>query len=293
MRFIILGDLHYAIYADPQIADSRDRVFEALFGQVAGHQADLVFAIGDNTNRGTPTEFAGQDEIARSVGLNLVRITGNHDTDSYEKAEVAAYFLGGHPSASDTELYTTFDFGPARFVLLDTSRVKVSSQDWSGYVSVEQLMWLDETIEQFNQTSQPTNLIVLGHHPLYNTTDRSTEDKLYIANSTAVEQTFARLTRRPGIYICGHNHSNSLAGPDTHGWYYVQAGAPLVCQSYRLITLDEEGIRVETVDFNLSDPALRADFEATRDNFEGGFTVQPLEAVYGSASDRTLVIARS
>ncbi len=290
MRFIVLGDLHYANYSRSEVAASRDRFFEAFFRQVAAHQADIVFAIGDTTNRGTLTELKGETEIARRVGLELVRITGNHDTDSLDKSELAPYFLGGRASASSSELYTSFDFGPVRFILADTSRSKCSSIDWSGFVPEEQLGWLEAEIERFNAETQPKYLAVLGHHPMFGTTDRSTEDRLNIANSEAVYQVFYKLTRTPGVYICGHNHSNSLAGPDAQGWYYIQAGAPLVCLSYRLLTVDEKGFRVETVDMDLSDAAVKADFEMTRQNFEEGFSVYPLEAMYGAESDHRLLI---
>lgn len=292
MRFIVLGDLHYANYRDPAIAAQRERVFEAFFRQVAAHDADLVFAIGDTTHRGTLEELSGQTALAKRCGLNLIRVTGNHDTDSLEKSELAPFFLGDYPPASADELYTSFDFGPARFVLLDTSRVKMSSINWSGFVSEAQLSWLTGQIEQFNAATAPQSLIVMGHHPLYATTDRSNEEWLNIANSEEVGPIFARLQRLPGLYVCGHNHSNSIFGPDELGWHHLQAGAPLVCQSFRLVTVTEQTIQVETVDFDLTNPALWDDFQSIRHNIETGFTVRPFESVYGTAPDLSRTINR-
>ena len=290
MRFIVLGDLHYSDYSNPAHAASRDRFFGSFFKQVVSQQADLVFAIGDTTNRGTLTELRGQDAVARQTGLDLIRTTGNHDTDSLDKSELASFFLDGRSSASPDELYTTFDFGPVRFVLLDTARSKMSSINWSGFVSDSQLTWLADQIEQFNRATEPQYLVVMGHHPLFGTTDRSNEEWLNVDNSPALAAVMAKLERKPGIYVCGHNHSNSLTGPDARGWYYVQAGAPLVCQSYRLVTVDAEGIRVETLDLDLSDPATQADFETTRHSIEAGFTVHPLEEMYGQEADHHLFI---
>jgi 3',5'-cyclic AMP phosphodiesterase CpdA len=288
MRFIVLGDLHYAVYADPAVSASRDRFFEGFFRQVVAQQADLVFAIGDTTDRGTIAELTGQTALAKRCGLDLIRLIGNHDAYSLDKAELAPYFLGNYAPASSTELYTGFDSGPVRFVLLDTARSR--DDNWSGFVSDEQLAWLDAQIEQFNQAAQPRHLIVMGHHPIFNTTRRSDTLWLNIDNSPAVQEVFTRLTRRPGVYVCGHNHSNSLAGPDEQGWYYTQLGAPLVCRSYGLFTLDEHGIRFETVDINLSDPQMQADLDITRFAISEDFNEHPFEERYGATSDHFMQI---
>jgi 3',5'-cyclic AMP phosphodiesterase CpdA len=288
MRFIVLGDLHYAAYPDPAVSASRDRFFEGFFRQVVARQADLVFAIGDTTDRGTIAELAGQTALADRCGLNLIRLIGNHDAYSLGKAELAPYFLGNHAPASSTDLYTGFDFGPVRFLLLDTARSR--DNNWSGFVSDEQLAWLDAQIKQFNQAAKPRHLIVMGHHPLFNTTWRSAEPWFNIDNSPAVREVLTKLTRRPGIYVCGHNHSNSLAGPDEQGWYYTQLGAPLVCRSYGLFTLDEHGIRFETVEIDLSDPRLLADLDATRFAISQDFNDHSFEERYGTARDHLMQI---
>lgn len=288
MRFIVLGDLHYATYSNPLATASRDRFFEGLFRQVAVHQADLVFALGDTTQRGTIAELTGQTELAQQCGLDLLRLPGNHDSDNLAKTELAPFFLGDRTSASPAELYTGFDAGLVRFVLLDTARSR--SSNWSGFVADEQLAWLNGQIEQYNQAAQPRHIIVMGHHPLSNTTRRSDELWFNIDNSAAVQGVLAKLTRRPGIYLCGHNHSNSLAGPDAQGWYYLQLGAPLVCRSYGLFTVDEMGIRFETVDIDLSDPQLRSDFEITRLALGEEFNARPFEEMYGAESDHLMHI---
>jgi len=288
MRFVVLGDLHYGLYPEPQVAAAYDQTFESFFRQVAIKQADLVFAIGDTTNLGIIEEFVAQDELAARAGLHLIRLTGNHDSDSLEKAEMSPYFLGDHPSTSLTELYTSFDFGIARFILLDTARVKMSSVDYGGIVSPEQLAWLEGEIESFNNSDQSL-IIVLGHHPLANTTARSSKEMLNISNSAEVKVVFGKVMGKPGVYICGHNHWHSLVGPDEQGWYFVQAGAPLESGGFRLFTLDEQGLRVETVDFNLSDPTLKAAFEIAQLNM-AHFSAERLPSAYGAPSDRKIII---
>ncbi len=288
MKFALLGDLHYGTFTDPTHAAARERVFETMFSQVVAHQADMVIAIGDTTNLGTLEELQGEDAVAARMGLNLFRVTGNHDTNAHDKTELAPHFLGGQPSVSDKELYTSFDSGLARFVILDTARSKVSNTDWSGFVSAEQLAWLESEIESFNSSDQQY-LIVMGHHPIVNTTFRSAEPMLNIANSDEVLEIFGKLEGKQGIYVCGHNHSNSIFGPDVQGWHYVQTGAPQDSECYRLFTVDEDGIRVELVDFDFSAPGHYAELEMVRSNMDH-YSPHPRPEIYGQEGDHSLFI---
>ncbi len=292
MRFVVLGDLHYATYSQPEFTAARERVFGALFRQVAALKADVVFAIGDTTNDGTIAELTAQDALAAQAGIKLIRITGNHDCDSLEKAEMADFFLGEQSPLTQQELYASFSYGVVQFILMDTSRVKMGGLNWGGIVSDEQLTWLAAEVEKFNHDPQLKYFVVLGHHPIENTTQRSDEKWMNVENSAAIREVLGKLEGAPGLYICGHNHSNSIAGPDAAGWYYLQAGAPVVCESYRIVTVDERGIKIETVDFDLSEPELRADFETARRNIADYFSLPPLEQVYGSETDRQLFIRR-
>ncbi len=294
MRFIMLGDLHYSDYSSPAHAAACDRLFQAFFQQIAALKPDLVFAIGDTTNHGTLTELTGLHQIAHQCDLPFVCVTGNHDINSLEKPELARFFLGPYPSVVADELYTSFDWQDLiHFVVLDTARVKLSDIDWSGFVSLTQLEWLYEEIALFNTSSSPQYLVVLGHHPLYNTTNRSTSTMLYIANSQEVYNSFAQLERKPGLYFCGHNHNHSIAGPDAAGWYFVQSGDPLDCRSFRLVTVTQTQIEIETLDFDLSNPQVQADFETTRTSIEDSFSPQLFETAYGSTRDHELLIAHS
>ena len=291
MRVIVLGDMHYTDYDDLPAMDARERFFEQFFRQVAAQRADLVIAIGDTVTTGTLAELAAQDALLKRVGLELLRVPGNHDSYTVAKSDLASYFLGGRAPASQVDLYTSFDAGPVRFIALDTTRSR--DANWSGFVSDEQLAWLDAQIEEFNRLEHPRYLIAMGHHPIFNTTTRSEERWFNIDNSEAVRPIFNRLTRPPAFYVCGHNHINSLAGPDEHGWYFVQPGAPLICRSYGLFTIDENGVRYETVDIDLSDPQLQADLDTTRLALGESFNELPLERLYGKDSDHLLEVSAS
>jgi DNA repair exonuclease SbcCD nuclease subunit len=290
MRFIILGDLHYATYSNPETAAARDRFFYAFFRQVAAQQADAVFAIGDTTHVGTLEELQGLDEIVNNVGLKLVRLVGNHDNNSHEKHEIAPYFLNGARSAGEDGLYHAFTVGEVRFVLLDSARVKLSDTDYSGIIHTPQLEWLSREIAQFNATPSTRYLVAMAHHPINNTTHGSEDPMLQIVNSPEVVEIFAQVQRKPAFYICGHNHSHSLFGPDANDWYHVQTGAPMQVEGYRLVTAELDSVRVETIDIDFSPPGLRADFDTTRHNFEKGFSLNDFIQYYGTFADREFIL---
>lgn len=292
LRFVMLGDLHYSDYNLPEHAAARERLFTAFFSQIAALKPDLVFAIGDTTNRGRISELTGLAEVAKACDLPYVQITGNHDAYSLPKSELAPFFLGGRTSASTSELYTSFDAGLARFVLIDTARDRDYTR-YDGYVSPEQLEWLNNQIEQFNAVSEPRYLIAMGHHPIFGTTRRSDESMLNIANSDDVNAAFARLQRQPGFYFCGHNHTHSLFGPDQNNWYHVQTSDPLDCRSFRLITLTENEVKMEMIDFNLEVESTLVDFETARNNIEAGFNAQAFERAYGNVEEHNVTLTIS
>jgi hypothetical protein len=291
MRLIVLGDLHLTDFDDPNLAAARYIFFEGLFRQVAGHQADMVIAVGDTTTNGFISELTRQNELAAQVGLDLLRIPGNHDAYNVPKSDLAPFFLGEYPPASQTDLYTTFDAGPVRFLLLDTTRSL--DTNWSGFVTDEQLAWLEEQLAAYNQSGPPF-LVALGHHPVMGTTHLSDLRWYNILNSPAVQEKFAALTRPPAFYVCGHNHSNSVAGPDDQGWYYVQLGAPLLCYSYGLFTFDDDGkeVRFEKIDIDRSDHVFWEALETSRLAQGEDFNERPPEAMHGQASDHLLVVSR-
>jgi 3',5'-cyclic AMP phosphodiesterase CpdA len=291
MRFVILGDLHYSVdYLEDGQSEARDRIFRLFLEQVAETEPDLVFAIGDTTNRGRIEEMVGLDNIAKESGLNFIRVTGNHDCYVLPKNEIAPFFLGGRPSASETDVYTAFDVANTRFILLDTARDRDFS-NYGGFVSDEQLAWLHQQIAEANANPLIQYVKVLGHHPIYNTTRRSTETMLYIANSDAVKEAFANLDKsKQGFYYCGHNHCHSLYGPDDNGWHHIQTADPLDCESYRLIIVEDSRIDVSVINFDLSLPENRNAFETARTSIPQGFTAQDFQKVYGEEHEHNLVV---
>ncbi len=272
MNFIILGDLHYTDYNSSATNDKRDRFFDALFQRLAEQGADLIFAIGDIVHYGTASEFKGLYAAALRYGIQMISITGNHDTATFSKNDLRPYFAAGKSTAPD-ELYHAFSYQGTRFVLLDTGREMECDTDWSGYVSSGQQQWLKTEVTDFNQGHTGDNqLVVLGHHPLYGTTSISSDWRMNIDNSEEVRLAMGQVEAGRAFYICGHNHVNDIVGPDSSGWSYIQCGAPLVSFCFRLISAGQSGLKVDTVDFGLDDQQLIAalpDLYAGLEHFTG------------------------
>ena len=91
---------------------------------------------------------------------------------------MARIILGAKYSASAADVYTSFELDSAYFILLDTAREK--DENYSGFLTDQQLNWLKQEITTFNQMHHLHHLFVLGHHPLFATTCRSTEAMLNI-----------------------------------------------------------------------------------------------------------------
>ncbi len=257
MKFIILGDLHYTEYPSEEERDGRNRFFEALFRQAAAQSAETIFALGDIVHYGYQREIEGLYNLAARHNLKLVSITGNHDTAALPKAELRPYFCDGQATAA--ELYHAFSRDGVRFVLLDTGREMLCDVDWSGYVSPTQLEWLQSEVAAFNRGATGDQyLVVMGHHPISDTTAISDKWRMNIENSGEVQAVLGQVEPGRAFYLCGHNHVNSIVGPDASGWTYIQTGAPLVSFCFRLITTAADGFKVETVEFGRNDPQIQA-----------------------------------
>lgn len=279
MRFAVLGDLHYSDYSTPELEACRDRVFRAWFTQMATLKPDFVFAVGDITQWGKLTELAGLKAIVEETKIPFIAITGNHDCYTLNKPELAPFFLGGYSSASTEELYTQFDRGCTRFILLDTAKTK-EAEDYGGWLTDAQGQWLREQIANYNEQSDFKQLMIFGHHPLAHTTSRSQELKMNMENSEIVFPIFQTLKRSAGYYFCGHNHQHSLV--QQAPWCYVQTAAPWDCLSFRWVTIAGDSrahsnqITIETIHFDWSQESLQQDWELAHHSIRH-FTSKPWE----------------
>ena len=116
--------------------------------------------------------------------------------------------LGNHSIETD-EAYLLF---------LETAREQEDPDNWGGWISKEQLVWLEKEIEK----SGDKLLLIFAHHPVYDTTFRSNFSMLSIEPKIDVWSVL-RKKKGKGIYVNGHNHVDSIVGSEN--WTFIQIAA--------------------------------------------------------------------
>ncbi len=249
MRFVVLGDLHYARFTDPTSRTLREEFFDRLFTSVKHQQADVVFAIGDTTDHGYPDEFEGLHHCARRNNLEFITVNGNHDVLELTKQEISRYTGNRFPYFAlhfnpQVGMSDVTDKDAARFLVLDTPKER-QPKDHGGYVGAEQLAWLENQIVESIIESADQPLFVFGHHPVARATRWSSLPMLSIDNSSQVRRVFSRKQEGRASYFCGHNHANSI--DQRANWSFIQTAAPLRTGDFRVIDFTPEEVSLETV----------------------------------------------
>ncbi len=295
-RVVLLGDLHFSEYASPELDIEREQVFTAMFKQAVHLRPDLVVALGDTTHQGSLKELDPLHQIIQSssqkAGIPIVTITGNHDCYQLSKSTIAPYFIGFEgiqkPDFYPECLCGFLDLNGVRFTFLDTARDR-DPDNFGGDVNLDQLHWLQALMADFNQDPKLRYFVLMGHHPLFQTTAISDEEMMHIANSQELMTVLETLSKPPGLYCCGHNHTHSIAR--IPNWLCIQTAAPLDCRGGRLLTLDSTGIRVEPLELIGPDAEFAAAWERIHLAIPDGFSPQTPAEVSGSELDRTLVLS--
>jgi len=272
-RFVILGDLHYSTaYLNAQLIAEREQFFDMLFTSVRKQNPDYVFAIGDVADEGMEEELAGIKAAAARNGVEMIIVTGNHDL--YQMNQKEWHTING------TDILRRIDSPEISFLLLETAKFE-DGEDQGGYMPKEQLKWLATQLKE----AQAKNLaiVVLGHHPLLETTYLSMLPGRYIANSEELQGVFD-LVMRPAIYCNGHNHCHSLVKKDN--WLYVQTAAPLQTADYRLIEFTPQQITVQTIDLEKEFPEV----PALALKLAEALFWTPIPAFKGQSQDREIIL---
>jgi 3',5'-cyclic AMP phosphodiesterase CpdA len=230
MRLALLGDLHYSSmsHGTEEVKAARVRAFEHMLKAFLNEEADFHISIGDLTHEGTAQELQSIFSILAKSERSFIHVLGNHDTYSLPKQEIST--LTGQPC------YRAIDTPHAKLIFLDTTK-EMNRSDWGGELDEEQLSWLEGQLTDSHQKQ----VLLFGHHPVFDTTARSTLDKLYIRPQDEIRDV---LNSRPkgGIYFCGHNHMNSIVKQGN--WHYVQTAACLDVPAYRVIDVHEGEVTI-------------------------------------------------
>lgn len=240
MKIAVMGDLHYPVmkHADSSLLEARDTFFREIVRRFLAIDADLHIALGDLTNEGLPEEYERvygwirQDPHAR----RFVQLFGNHDKYTLDTADIL--------SLTGQSRYSRIDTSDAVVVLLDTARDRLR-EDWSGFLDEAQLQWLTRFLmrpeEEARSEEGDRPLLLFAHHPLYDTTTRSTEEYMWLAPEIDLRGTLQRYAGT-GFYFNGHNHANSIVRENR--WHYVQTADVLDYPAFRLIEATREKVDI-------------------------------------------------
>ncbi|WP_440108714.1 metallophosphoesterase family protein [Paenibacillus sp. QZ-Y1] len=230
MHLALLGDFHYSSmsHGTKEMKAARVRAYEHMLKAFLEEKADFHISIGDLTHEGTAQELQSIFSILAKSERKFIHVLGNHDTYSMPKHEIST--LTGQAR------YQVIATPHARLIFLDTTQ-EMNREDWGGELDEEQLAWLKVQLAD----SHGKQVLLFGHHPVFNTTARSTLDKLYIRPEDELKGIF---NSRPegGIYFCGHNHMNSIVKQGN--WHYVQTAACLDVPAYRVIEVHEGKVAI-------------------------------------------------
>lgn len=235
MKLMIMGDLHYPeqlVNANQEMEEARDRFFSQYLEEFLTLEGDYHISIGDLTHAGTTSEFTFiMNHVASSLpDGRFLYVVGNHDTHSSSKDDIQA--LTGQPR------YLAIEEEEAVLILLDTARE--TPENWGGMIDDEQLDWLREQMNKYGHKL----LLVFAHHPIYNTTARSTETMMCLDPALDLWPIINE-HQGPGIFFNGHNHVQSMV--QRGRWQFVQVAAVPDLPVATSVNLQDLSISIERV----------------------------------------------
>lgn len=240
MKFNVFGDLHYSEnYLSLQdFSAKREAYFEEFIRTFFDHEADYYVSIGDLTNFGSHMEFAGIYALINKYRKDqpFIHTIGNHDMYSQTRESIRELIQQDNYFAISDDQYA--------IIVLDTNRER-SINDWSGIIDDTQLLWLDQKLQE----NADKSVIVFAHHPVYDTTLCSTDEKASIIPEIPVDQILAK-HKKHALYVCGHNHADSIVQKDN--WTFAQIAAVLDQPSIRKIEITPNKLSIKSVSFNES-----------------------------------------
>lgn len=189
----------FIIWADPQIKNKKD-VAQMMETSVPDVQ-ELVATLGaDPLIHGIGVGdlvwdnhalFADYNAAVEKMNIPFFQALGNHDMD---------YRMGGDETSDRTfkeiygPTYYSFNRGKAHYVVLDNVRYLGKEREYDGYISENQLAWLEKDLKQ---VSKDQLLIINLHIPVYNSVKNNADF-------------YALLAGYKNVHIMsGHTHYNA------------------------------------------------------------------------------------
>lgn len=176
------------------------------------------------------------------------QVLGNHDLYLSDRNEAKKYIS----FVEDQVLsYSEIDI-----FLLETARVK-DPLNYGGYVSDAQLKKLREFLNQ----SGDKPVMVIGHHPVYDTTFGSNVDMWSIDADSPIMEVLLTKTTGPAFFVCGHNHADNIIGKNN--WQFIQLGAVLDYTSMRIFEITDKTCEIRDINFETVETRQWVDVIAT------------------------------
>ncbi len=239
LKIAVIGDLHYPALEEGYVSIEEERkvFYETFLNHFFSIPADLYVSIGDLTNYGWTEELQEVYSLIDQHQKPFVHVLGNHDVYGLTRKEVL--------SLTKQQRFQTINTETATLAFIDTAREQ-DLEVWGGTLDEKQLDWLEELITE----SGDLPVIVFAHHPVHATTTNSEKENLSIHPDIPVWELLSK-KKGCGLYVNGHNHSNSIASKEQ--WNFLQIAAVLDEQAARIIEVTDSHISIDLID--LYDPA--------------------------------------
>jgi len=271
MKIALIGDLHYPQIDNtiPGLPEAREAFFQTFIENFLEMEADFHISLGDLTNYGHTSELMDVYQIIRKSPRNFYHVLGNHDLYAQPRNDVL--------SLTGQKRYHAIMAEQIVLVFLDTAR-EMDLADWGGWIDEEQLKWFEEIVK--NSGTKP--MFVFAHHPVYDTTKNSTNEKGSIHQSIDMWRILEQ-KKGLGVYFNGHTHVESIS--KKVNWKFVQLAACLDQHSIRLVELNPEQLQISPID--VTDEIVKENAITVYNNIKH-FKHNP--HARGEESDRKLVI---
>jgi hypothetical protein len=203
IRFLVMGDNR----TDAQ-------AHAAVIARMREHPADFVINTGDMVSNGADAEdWQELFDVERELLLDtpVFPVLGNHELYRHGVGLPSFLRYTRVPDSLDSEeTYYGFDWGPVRFLMLD------SNDDWSDPDGAQRA-WLVAQLEDAAGTDTVAHVMLAVHHgPVSSNAHGSHPDML----STGM----VHLLRRHGVGLVLSGHDHAYERGDAHGVKYIVTG---------------------------------------------------------------------
>ena len=196
-----------------QISDAQTKdpnklnVWENTFAQAietAGRKLNMVIYNGDQNQANSNSSYSNQIDFEAAIetikpylgSTPYMSVAGNHDYSFY--TETTCIDFSNELGSEDNDMYYSYDYGNAHFIVLNTNRVPglgkrnmfsitETTVPNTGFIVdstlVAQAEWLVNDLESINHNKTKWTIVTM-HAGVHSTGDHSSEDQIRIINES-------------------------------------------------------------------------------------------------------------